>query len=314
MNRYFLGVDGGQSNTTALIGDENGRVLGIGKDGPCNHVSGPEAVTKFLRVIGGCVRAAAGQAGVEPGGAGQFHFASACLGFSGGAKDKAPLLGQIFSTDANLVTHDGLIALAGATAGAPGVIVIGGTGSFSFGRNAAGKTARAGGWGYIYGDEGGGFDLTRQALRAALRAEEGWGPETQLRARLLERTGDATINDLLHRFYTPAFTRQEIAAMSTIVDQAADAGDSVAESLLVTAAEQLADYADAVRGMLFRPGEAAMVSYVGGVFKSRRLRQAFVTFTKAQAPMLGPAAGALIEAYRAAGVDVALTNVPETEK
>src|SRR5258708_21745706 len=100
------------------------------------------------------------------------------------------------------VAHDGFIALAGATAGAPGIIAIAGTGSFCFGRNASGRTARAGGWGYIFGDEGGGFDLTRQALRAALRMEEGWGPPTVLRQRLLEATGAADANDLLHRFYT----------------------------------------------------------------------------------------------------------------
>ena len=56
----FLGVDGGQSSTTALIADETGRVLGRGADGPCNHVeSAAEGREKFIRVIGGCVRAAA---------------------------------------------------------------------------------------------------------------------------------------------------------------------------------------------------------------------------------------------------------------
>ena len=57
------------------------------------------------------------------------------------------------------------------------MICIAGTGSIAYGRNAARKFARVGGWGYIFGDEGGGFDLTRQALRAILRHEEGWGPQ-----------------------------------------------------------------------------------------------------------------------------------------
>ena len=107
MSAYFLGVDGGQSSTTAIIGDSDGRVLGLGKAGPCNHVSAPEAAAKFLTVIGGCVREAAAQAGI-----GKLHFASACLGFSGGAEDKAPLLDRIFSADRVDVTHDWLIALS----------------------------------------------------------------------------------------------------------------------------------------------------------------------------------------------------------
>ena len=67
------------------------------------------------------------------------------------------------------------------------MICIAGTGSIAYGRNANRKFARVGGWGYIFGDEGGGFDLTRQALRAILRHEEGWGPDTVLRSMLLRR-------------------------------------------------------------------------------------------------------------------------------
>ena len=83
--------------------------------------------------------------------------------------------------------------------------MIAGTGSFCFGRNGAGQTARAGGWGYVFGDEGGGFDLSRQAVRAGLRFEEGWGPPTALRAMLLEATGAVDMNDLLHRMYTAEY-------------------------------------------------------------------------------------------------------------
>ena len=67
------------------------------------------------------------------------------------------------------------------------------------------------GWGYIFGDEGGGFDITRQALRAILRHEEGWGPATSLHNALLQETGSADANDLLHRFYTTEFPRPAIA-------------------------------------------------------------------------------------------------------
>lgn len=308
---YYLGVDGGQSSTTALIGDEHGRVLGMGRGGPCNHVSAAEGRSKFLRVIGDCIRAACEQAGLaEP------VFASAVLGFSGGPEDKEALVGELIRAERVLVSHDALVALVGACAGAPGVITIAGTGSIAFGRNAKGVTARAGGWGYIFGDEGGGFDIVRQALRAILRAEEGWGPETALHDLLLEETGARNANDLLHRFYTAEYPRSRIATFAKIVDRAAIEDDEVARAILENAARQLATLASAVRRQIFHAGEPARVSYVGGVFRSAILCAAFKALIEAesgnlfQLPAYGPAAGGLIEAYRRAGISPALTNVP----
>ena len=315
--RYFLGVDGGQSSTTALIGDENGRVLGYGRDGPCNHISGPEKRAHFVRVIGGCVRAAA-LAGGLPEDHRQFH--AACLGFSGGPEDKRRLVEALFSVERLEVTTDALIALVGATAGRPGVVVIAGTGSIAFGRNAQGVTARAGGWGYAFGDEGGGFDLSCQALRAILRAEEGWGPPTALRKKFLAAGGADSANELLHLFYTADFPRPRIAAFSKLVDEAAREGDAVARELLFQAAQQLALLAAAVRDQLFTEGELVAVVHIGGVWKSDLLRERFGGLVelrpgnRAGPPLLGPAAGALLEAYRLGGLAVTLSDVPETEK
>lgn len=316
MPLYFLGVDGGQSSTTALIGDETGRVLGYGRGGPCNHVSAAEAREKFMGAIGGCVKQAREAAGLSEG----IEFEGGCLGFSGGPADKEGLIHEMFTIRKCVVTHDAMIALTGATAGAPGVITIAGTGSISFGRNAAGKTARVGGWGYVFGDEGGGFDLTRQALRAALRMEEGWGPETSLRALLLEATGARNANDLLHKFYTPEFPRPKIAGLSQIVERAASAGDVVAEDILDVAGQQLASITIAARRMLFADDETARISYIGGVFRTARLMDRYQTLLSANPrnevgpPTYGPAAGALLDAYRAAGLTVQLSDVPETEK
>jgi N-acetylglucosamine kinase-like BadF-type ATPase len=309
--KYFLGVDGGQSSTTAVIGDELGRVIGIGRGGPSNHVGAAEGRAKFVKAIEECVTAACVTGGVDRA---NSRFASACLGFSGGPADKESIVNEILSSERTLVTHDGLIALSGATAGEPGLITIAGTGSFAFGRNAAGETARAGGWGYLFGDEGGGFFITRQALRAALRFEECWGPATVLRSMFLDATGARDINDLLHRFYTSEFPRPRIAAFSKAVDEAASNGDEVARAILEHAATQLAVIAEAVRQKLFR--EPALVAYVGGVFRSEILLERFRAILEAvrnrvMAPVYGPAAGALIEAYRAAGVACKLSNVPE---
>ncbi len=317
MPDLFLGVDGGQTSTTALIGDESGRVLGAGKGGPCNHVGGPEGREKFVRAISGCVGQACHRAGFD---AVAVWFRAACLGFSGGPEDKRAILEEMLRAGQLVVTTDALIALSGATAGEPGIITIAGTGSIAFGRNAAGRTARAGGWGYMFGDEGGGFDLTRQALRAILRDEEGWGPPTALRAMLLEAGGAASANDLLHRFYTAEFPRPRIAALARLVDQAAGQGDQVAREILFHAARELAALASAVREQLFAPGEPARVAHIGGVFRSRILLERYRALVEIEdgnrcgPPVYGPAAGALLEAYRAVGIQPGLVDLPESEK
>lgn len=315
--KLFLGIDGGQSSTTALIGDESGRVLGYGRGGPCNHVKTGDGRAKFVNAISGCVRTACEQAGI---GFEDVVFAAAAAGFSGGPADKEQLLQEMLRGESWLITHDGLIALTGATAGDPGIITIAGTGQFSFGRNAAGKTARAGGWGYVFGDEGGGFDLTRQAMRAALRQEEGWGPATILHGRLLAESGAKDANELVHWFYTPEWPRARIASMARIVDEAAREGDTVAIEVLMQAAQALAGYTAAVRGQLFREGEAAYIAPIGGVWQSVMLRERFTALVELSEgnrvgdAKLGPAAGALIEAYRLAGIVADTRAWPEFSK
>ncbi len=311
--RICLGVDGGQSSTTAMLGDESGRVLGLGQGGPCNHVSGPGARERFVNAIGGAVALALQQASLPVG---LREFVSGCFGFSGGAEDKKAFVEEMFSFEKLLVTHDGLIALSGATAGKPGVIAIAGTGQMAFGRNKQGRTSRAGGWGYVFGDEGGGFDIVRQALRAALRMEEGWGPATSLRERMLAQAGAESANDLLHRFYTAEWPRSRIAGLAKLVDESARDGDMLAKELLEAAAEHLARYASAVRKQLFSRTDYPHVSYIGGVFKSDVVRKRFVALMGELTgpPEMGPAAGALLEACRIAGLDVNLKNLPEKEK
>jgi glucosamine kinase len=311
MSGFFLGVDGGQSSTTAVIGDETGRIVGVGRGGPSNHVGTAEGRAKFVGAIQSSVQAACGQGGLD---ARSIRFTSACLGLSGGPADKESILREILASHRTLVTDDAQIALAGATAGEPGVVVIAGTGSIAFGRNSVSRTARAGGWGYLFGDEGGGFWIARQALRAALRWEEGWGVPTSLRARLLDSTGTRNINDLLHRCYTAEFPRPRVASLSTLVNQAAEVGDPAALEILDEGARELALSAVAVRGQLFEAGEETLVAYSGGVFGSRILLGRFRAWMASEvgvrvtAPVYGPPIGALLEAYRAAGRPGILLN------
>jgi N-acetylglucosamine kinase-like BadF-type ATPase len=299
--KYFLGVDGGQSGTTAVIGDETGHVLGIGEAGPCNHAGAAEGRTKLERAVTASMAAACVAAKLD---AGSIRFAAACFGMSGGPDDKRKILANTLRTDRLIVTTDAEIALAGATESGQGIIVIAGTGSIAYGRNNEGRSARAGGWGYVFGDEGGAFDIVRQALRASLRMEEGWGPATSLRSALIEATAGADANDALHRFYTPEWPRSRVASLAPLMDQAADNGDLVALQIIHDAAMHLATLAGSVRGQLWLKRAPVDIAYVGGVFESRRLLERFRLLVELEedvqcvAPLRGPAEGALREAIR----------------
>jgi N-acetylglucosamine kinase-like BadF-type ATPase len=79
----------------------------------------------------------------------------------------------------------------------------------------------------------------RQAVRAGLRQEEGLGPATALREALLAATGIASMNDLVHRFYTPEYPRSRIASFAKLVDEAARNGDAIARDILHGGAQAL---------------------------------------------------------------------------
>ncbi len=309
--RLYLGVDGGQSATKALIGDESGNVLGTGHGGPCNHATAAEGRQKLIRAITESLGSACAQARLNPA---TVRFRAACLGMSGGPEDKQAILREILPADEIVVTDDAVIALAGATGGQPGIITIAGTGSIAFGRNASGRTARTGGWGYIFGDEGSGFDIVRQALRASLRAEEGWGPPTALLQILTEVTHSANANAVMHLFYTPDWPRSRVAALAPLIDEAAMAGDNIARDILHQAAQQLALLTASVRQQLWLPDQPAQVSWIGGVFRSRILLERYRSLLELEdgnrtaPPLDDPATGALLEAYRAAGQVVTLRS------
>ncbi len=307
--RLFLGVDGGQSSTKAIVGDETGRILGRGTGGPCNHAAAGEGRARLERGVKASVTAACREAGLD---AETANFEAACFGMSGGPDDKESILGQILRAGLLLVTTDAAIALSGATTDGCGIIVIAGTGSIALGRNSEGRRARAGGWGYLYGDEGSGYDIVRRALRASLRMEEGWGPPTVLRSVLLEATQSNNANETLHRFYSDEWPRERVAALAPLVDSAAQEGDAAAIRILNRAAQELALLAGAVRAQLWNPGDTVEVAYIGGVFRSKPVLDRFRLLVETESgnccrpPLRSPAEGALLEAYRAAGLKVQL--------
>ena len=295
----FLGIDGGQTSTIAVIGNERGEVLGRGKGGPSNHVGAEHGRARLISAVRGALEAACLSAGFDPG---HVEFEGACMGATGGPVDKEPILREILRVRALQVTDDATIALTGAHEGAPGIITIAGTGSVSMGRNAAGRCARAGGWGYAIGDEGSAYDLVRRALRASLRFSEGWGPATVLHDRLLNWTRTSEIHELRRLIYTLEYPRPRVAALAPLVCEAARENDSVARGIVRSAARALVRITIVVRDRLFQ-NEPASVAYIGGMFLDDSIRQSFVEQlgrkrVSVHLPRRPPDEGALLEAIR----------------
>lgn len=303
--RLFLGVDGGQSSTKAVIGDGAGKVLGRGRSGPCNHASKSEGRSKLRTAVAAVVDDALDVAGLPVA----TEFEAACFGMSGGPADKRDLIAEIVRSDAIRVFDDAEVALEGAVQGGAGAIVIAGTGSIALAKDAAGTTVRCGGWGYLFGDEGGAFSIVRKAVQLALAAEEGWGDQTNLVDLFLGVTGADSVNEAMHCFYGPDWPRDRIARLAPDIDTAAEAGDRCAAEVLRAAGRALGDLAVTVTGMLEVPRAQVAVHYSGGVFRSRRVLESFKAccderHCRVETPAHDGAIGALLLAYRMAGVAV----------
>ncbi len=149
-----------------------------------------------------------------------------------------------------LVVNDALIALEAGLPDAPGLVVIAGTGSIAYGRNARGQAARAGGWGYVLGDEGSGYWLGRQALRAVVRAADGRGPATRLTPLILAHYHVTRPDELVREIYYGGTRPSTIAALSREVQAAAAEGDPIAEHIIDTGAKELASAASSVARQL----------------------------------------------------------------
>jgi len=205
-------------------------------------------------------------------GAGRTPVRAACLALAGTGRDADRQRVQAWAqrsgfSERVLVAHDALPVLAAGTPAGVGVALIAGTGSLAFGRNATGRTARAGGWGYLIGDEGSGYTIARQALQAAARGWDGCGPQTALGDRLLAELGLTQPGELVHAVYGRQQDRHWLAGLARVAIQAAGEGDPVAEQILSAAAADLAAMGCAVAKQLgFQPGPRPLhLAMAGGL-------------------------------------------------
>ena len=200
----ILGIDAGGSGTRVVI-LENGTVTAR-PDGPPMNALLTDGFAGHLRDIIGAAGATA--AGIGLPGVRQH--------------DEARRLGATLTRQAGCpvhVTGDADSARAGAFLGAPGVVVIAGTGSAAFGWNGE-SSARAGGHGFLLGDEGSAYWIGRAAVRAALRWEDQMGGSELIHRAVIQATGsglEALIADVCthpaERGRTPALQDQLVLGL-----------------------------------------------------------------------------------------------------
>ncbi|MFJ6535255.1 N-acetylglucosamine kinase [Paenarthrobacter sp. NPDC091711] len=170
------------------------------------------------------------------------------------------------------VVHDSRLLLAAGGA-STGVAVIAGTGSAAWGRNDAGEEARAGGWGYLLGDEGSGYWLGREAVRHSLRRMNQGLEADQLSRALLDSVGVDEPGKLIALFHSPDTGRRFWAQQARLVVEAADAGDEVSTALVEQAGRDLADLAEQAVRQLGLDGPVILGSGLG--MNVPRLQDAF---------------------------------------
>jgi N-acetylglucosamine kinase-like BadF-type ATPase len=266
---YILGVDGGGTKTLALLGEPDGRVLARGLGGPSNFnavgfdaacLALESAISKARKDYPGEISALA----LGLAGAGRKEDIER---FQNWAIDKFP------GTVVRVVNDAEILLMAGASSG-PAVALICGTGSIVYGRTTKGDLLRAGGWGYLFGDEGSGYAIGIAALRAVMQAYDGRGPATLLSDLLLSRYSLTTPPELVRKIYGADSPRSVVTTLPDLVEQAAEEGDSVAISILEASAQELTG---AIAAIYPKLGASAIPLVVTGgtMLRGTALQEAF---------------------------------------
>lgn len=301
---YVLGMDAGGTRTRCIVADLDGTVLGRAEGEAANVASNRERAIRSLNKTAAAALESAGVCGPAQ---------AACAGVAGYSSLEANQAETIFSGVAPArrwdVYPDLHIAWAGGTGGRPGVVVIGGTGSVAFGRNADGQEHRCGGWGYLLSDEGSGFWIGREALKAVLRHHDGDGPATRLSQHVADVVGGHGPKAIVRYAYTEDRSTREFARLAPLVTAAAHEGDRVALNILGEAGRCLAALGGSTIRALGMQDDAFPVITVGGAYRAGQpLLETFGHGISVVAPnaVVGPPralpiAGAVILALTAAG-------------
>jgi N-acetylglucosamine kinase-like BadF-type ATPase len=296
----YLGIDGGGTKTECALA-QGTTILARARGAACKiqRVGREQARAALHQTI----QQACTQASVDPG-----KIRRACIGLAGAGNQEVAelareLVAELVPGEIEVV-GDMAIALEAAFPGAPGLVVITGTGSIAYGRNPRGETARAGGLGPVVSDEGSGAWIGRQAVAAVLRAHD-TGQSTPLAPAILGAWKIATYDELVRLVH--AQPPPDFAALVPHVLRTAEAGGPLAREVLTQAGTELANLAKIVMRRLWPGPQPLPVAMAGGVFENSSLvRKVFRNSLLAERPqarivkdVVEPVLGALALARKA---------------
>lgn len=304
MPALFAGIDGGQSSTVAVVTDANGAVLGRGTAGPSDHVDEPATSERAAQACEGAVAAALAAAHLQSD-APLDAVTIGLSGFEGTWHGREPH----FASPLVSYKHDAVIALAGAIRERPAAVVIAGTGSAGYGESANREPVRAGGFGFLFGDEGSSFAIARTALASAMRISDR-GVLTDLGAAALAYFDCSDLRALARMVSLRWIGRPQLASFARVVFDAARLGDPEAAGIVDDAAAALAGLGQLLVEQLGSADIAAVpVAFTGGAVENAEFRAAVGRRLESATPLARvvlpahePAVGAALLAIEAAGV------------
>jgi N-acetylmuramic acid 6-phosphate etherase len=283
-DELVLGIDGGGSKTLAWLASRASSRLnavapvGRGLAGPSN----PRAAgfdTAFQNIEAAIESAFAD--GAIP--RGTVSAICLCLAGAGRLEEQQRITDWARSRGIAArvrVASDAEPILAAGTLNRCGIALISGTGSLAWGRNAAGVTARSGGWGYLLGDEGSGYAIALDGLCAAGQCVDERGPATSLVAAFCQRLGATVPQELMTRIYRPEMTREHLAALADVVFQEAPQ-DAVAREIIDAAALELADMVASLAKRLTLKADAYALAMSGGALLNQpQMRERVLMFLR----------------------------------
>lgn len=264
---YSLGFDGGGTKTDCVLLDANGTVIGEGHGGPANPLrSGFDSAFSSLHEA---ATEAIATAKIRP-----TDVTAVCAGLAGAARRSVvrrmmAFLAQEFPLAIAQVATDYEVALEAAAGSGPGVVLIAGTGSVAYGRNATGETARAGGYGPWIGDEGSAFEIGRRAVSAVARTRDAEAPVTLLTQMIPDALECSDWDDLMLRIMKSP--DDVFPKLFPVVAAAANAEDSAAKEIIFGSAIGLGNLAMIVIRRLGMTGQQFPLVKCGGVFGRSRM-------------------------------------------
>ena len=258
--KYYLGIDGGGSKTTAIICDENLNLVSrfVGESINFNSVGMEKARENLKATVDGVLSGKG------------IQLNAAFIGMSAIAERAEDdftkkLCDGIIDCSNITMDSDVYIGLEAMRCEGAAAMVISGTGSMAVGRLQSGEIIHTGGWGYILGDEGSGYAIAIDALKAAICGYEGSGPETLLTDAVREFYQVDNMLEIIDLFYDPPMPRNEIAKFAPVVFEYSEK-DSVADAIISDHARLLAE---TVSALLSKMPEGTPLGLWGGIFENR---------------------------------------------